>query len=277
MNAIKTRQDSDKTVIYNKLKKEVLFLGDDTSLEKPVFAIWEITSKCNLNCVHCSSSDLEGEMTKEECFKVIDKLDDSGIFWVQLSGGEPLLRNDIFEILSYLRKKGIDTEIYTNGTLITKEIAKKLKILDVDNINISLDGLKQSHERIRGRETYEKTVEGIKNCLDENLDAVLTITLMKSCIGDLEKLLEFAIQKGMDKVKIIDLMPVGKGDALYKKEMLNKNEMKNVVKILKKYSDRLLIIPEVPIFEFEHICDAARTFFRITPDGNITPCSFFKK
>ena len=276
MEAVYSREEGAETIFYNRLTKEIFSTGEPPKhLRSPAFVIWDITPRCNLKCKYCSSHGLEGELGKKQCFDVINRLGKAGVFWVQISGGEPLVRKDIFEILAYLKSKKIDTELYTNATLIDKKVAKRLKESGVGNVNISMEGLKGTYEITRGIGNFKKVLNGMNSCISAGLEVIPVIPIVKSCSNDITSLTEMLKSMCIKKVKVIDLMPVGLGRNVYDKESLSREELENTVSQLK--ASGLEIIPEVPIIGFEHTCDAAKTFFRIAPNGEATPCSFFSE
>ncbi len=121
-----------------------------------------ITEKCNLNCKHCylgrkSKKSMDIELAK----RIVDEFSEIGLKLI-ITGGEPLLYENIWEFLEYARKKDIRIVVLSNGTLINENTAKKLSKY-ADEVQISLDGLKEGHEFLRGKGTFEKTIEGIKN------------------------------------------------------------------------------------------------------------------
>jgi len=130
---------------------------------KLVSAVFYVTARCNLRCVFCSRwKKNEGELTKDEALKVIDKLCDAGVTYINYSGGEPLLRDDLEEIASRSKDCGCINTLSTNGTLITPARAKSLgKVFD--GITVSLDGFEDVHDRTRGiKGTYLRALKGLK-------------------------------------------------------------------------------------------------------------------
>ena len=137
--------EGDKSVIPKKLVELSRSL-------KPV-VVWNLTRRCNLRCIHCyasASEDSARELTTDEAKAVIDDLAEMGIPLLLFSGGEPLLRKDIFELASYATSKGIRCALSTNGTLITPEIAEKIKEAGFVYVGVSFDGLKETIDRFRG-------------------------------------------------------------------------------------------------------------------------------
>lgn len=162
----------------------------EASQRRPI-VVWNITRACNLNCVHCyndsggnKSSD---ELSTKEAKKVIEDLAKFGVPSVLFSGGEPLTRKDLFELIGYAVKLGLRTVISTNGTLITKSAANKIKDAGVSYTGISLDGIGEVNDRFRGVEgAFEKAAEGIRNCRNANVRVGLRLTLTKRNVQDIE-------------------------------------------------------------------------------------------
>ncbi|MCK5672667.1 MAG: radical SAM protein, partial [Spirochaetales bacterium] len=129
-----------------KLPSHLLQFSKD---KKPV-VVWNVGRRCNLHCIHCYSQsedvDYPDELTTEEGKAFIDDLAQYGSPVLLFSGGEPLMREDLLELIAHARTKGMRAVISTNGTLITRELAKKFKDLDLSYVGISLDGLQETHD-----------------------------------------------------------------------------------------------------------------------------------
>jgi uncharacterized radical SAM superfamily Fe-S cluster-containing enzyme len=123
-------------------------------LSAPFLVVWDYTNLCNLKCKHCYANAgkfANDELTTEQKYEVVDQLDKAGVVAIAFSGGEPLMRKDLFEIASYTKEKGMYASIATNGTLISKGVAKKLKKIGIDYVEISLDHVNPViHDRFRG-------------------------------------------------------------------------------------------------------------------------------
>ena len=128
-------------------------------------AIWEITHQCNYNCSYCifscNNKKIDGELTTEECYHIIDELVLHNFKHLKITGGEPFIRKDILEILKYASERLI-TDISTNASLITPEKVELLNQLKLKMIHVSLDGDKLEHESVRGNNTYERTIKGLE-------------------------------------------------------------------------------------------------------------------
>ena len=143
---------------------------------------WNTTNRCNLKCSHCyrdAGEKNEKELTTKEAKLLIDQVVKAGFKIMIFSGGEPLMRDDIFELISYASKVGLRPVLGTNGTLISEKIVKKLKDAGIAAVGISLDSLDfEKHNAFRGDdEAFKNTIFAMKNCRDEMLDSKFILQL----------------------------------------------------------------------------------------------------
>ena len=133
----------------------------------PPVVFWSVTQRCNLNCTHCYVDQDLTEMPFDEACMIIDQLSEAKNHILIFFGGEALLRKDIFDLMRYASKKNINVALASNGTLITAQMANRLKDIGVGYVQVSIDGLKDVHEQIRGVDTFDKAISAIKNCVNE--------------------------------------------------------------------------------------------------------------
>src|SRR3990167_8766467 len=157
----------------------------------PVRVSFLITNYCNLRCFYCYASDnfnskKTSEPTYEQLINVIDQIYDAGCRWINILGGEPLLRNDIEDFIDYVHSKGIFIEITTNGYFVRKRINALKK---VNHLCISLDGNKESNDKSRGKGSFEKIVDGIEFAVKNGLNVRVHATLCKRTMA--KKSLDF--------------------------------------------------------------------------------------
>ena len=170
---------------------------------------WEITRNCNLSCIHCRASATQGpysgELDTETALRLIDQIADVGSPIVILTGGEPLLRSDIFEIASYGTKKGLRMVMAPNGTLITGAFAKKMIESGIKRISISLDGAdKKSHDSFRGVEgAFTGALNGIKFAKEVGPESQINTTITKSNLNSFKEI--FNLSEIADKECMITL------------------------------------------------------------------------
>jgi len=170
----------------------------------PFLIVWNYTYKCNLRCKHCyeDAGRKKPELSTDEVKQVLDilsKLSTVGLPALAFSGGEPLAREDFFEVVAYAKKRIPYVSIATNGTLITKDNAKRLKDAGIDYVEISLDGASAAtHDWFRGIPgAFERTMEGIKNCIDAGIDTCMATVIHKQNLTEIEKIVNLADELGV--------------------------------------------------------------------------------
>lgn len=197
----------------------------------PFEIVWNFTYTCNLRCKHCyeDAGANRPELSTEQAYEVIDVLSrmaNAGLPALSFSGGEPLMRKDFFEIAAYAKKKIPFVSIATNGTLLTKDNVSRLKEIGVDYAEISLDGAtKEVHENFRRVPgCFEKTVKGIRNCADKNLDACIATTVHKGNLDEIPKIIELADQMGV-RFMHFNYIPTGRAKEHLKLDLTPKERL----------------------------------------------------
>jgi len=184
--------------------------------ERRPIVVWNITRNCNLKCVHCyndSGADrARDEITTAQAKAVIDDLASFRVPSVLFSGGEPLMRPDLFELMAHTIDRGLRAVISTNGTLITAETARRIQQLGVSYVGISLDGIGPINDRFRGvAGAFDRAVAGIRNCQDAGVRVGLRLTLTQRNVQDLEGLFDFFEAEGIERACFYHLVPSGRG------------------------------------------------------------------
>lgn len=213
--------------------------------DKPVLynLFWETTLRCNAKCKHCGSRAGENCNIKDElktseikkAFKSIaDKYDASNIL-VSVTGGEPLVRKDLFEVMEYAHNLGFKWGMTTNGMLINKEIIEKMKKTGMTTISISLDGLEKSHDNFRGvKGSFKKIIENIKKLKQEDfLFLQVTTVVNKLNISELEEMYEKMKNLEIDSWRIVNMDPIGRAQD-NQKLALDSNDYKYLLDFIKE-------------------------------------------
>ncbi len=187
--------------------------------ERRPIVVWNITRACNLKCIHCYNDSGAGkpadEVSTSKAKEILDDLARFGCPSVLFSGGEPLMREDLFELIEYAGNKGLRTVISTNGTLITREKAAIIKQEGVCYVGISLDGIGAVNDRFRAVEgAFERAVAGIRHCQDAGIRIGLRLTLTQRNVQDLEALFEFLEKENIERACFYHLVPSGRGRAI---------------------------------------------------------------
>lgn len=261
----------------------------------PLYVVFDITNRCNLKCIHCYSSEQNVELKTSDVYHIIDMLYENGAGIIDFGGGEPLLRNDIFKVLSYSKNAGLYTSISTNGVLLNGGCIKNLKTLNIDQVCISLDGAKpETHNHIRNKKgTYKKAINGIKNCVNSGLNTYVSTVFMQSNICELENLYDLLNSLGIQGWYVYDFIPAGHGQEL-QDEILDSEQRKQLFEKLNDFavSSKISIKPypysvlinstyETDIYFYKKYgklaelfggCLTARWTCHISSNGDLNPC-----
>jgi radical SAM protein with 4Fe4S-binding SPASM domain len=187
-----------------------------SAAERQPIVVWNITRRCNLRCIHCySDSDAReypGELTWDQCCSVLDDLAQFGVPGVLLSGGEPLIHPRFFDLAGYARGQGLRLTLSTNGTLIDRAAAQKLKDTGFAYVGISLDGIGPTHDYFRGRPgAFDKTAQAFRHCKAVGQKVGLRLTLSAHNLPDLDRILDFIEAEDIDRVCFYHLVYSGRG------------------------------------------------------------------
>lgn len=186
--------------------------------------VWSCTRTCNLKCVHCYANSenqkYEGELTTKEAKQFIDDLGEFKVPVILFSGGEPLIREDIFDLIEHSSKYNIRSTISTNGTLIDKETAKRLKKAGVGYVGISLDGIGFKHDQFRGSKgCFDKALIGIRNCLEIGQRVGLRFTINRHNYNQLEDIFYLIKEEKIPRVCFYHLVYSGRGSEMVKEDV----------------------------------------------------------
>lgn len=186
---------------------------------------WELIRSCNLACVHCRASSergpYPGELTTEECFRVMDEMATIAKPVIILTGGEPLMRTDIFELARYGTEKGFRMVMATNGTLLTDENVQLMKASGIQRISVSLDGPDpDSHDAFRKvKGAFAGSLRGIEISKKHGLPFQINTTITRTNLHLIEKILRLAMDLGAVAHHIFLLVPTGRGKELQDQEI----------------------------------------------------------
>lgn len=249
----------------------------------------ELTRSCNLRCKHClnnSGDVLDNQLNYKEFRDMILNFSKSGIQEIRFTGGEPLVFNGIFDLIKLCTDLGIYTSIGTNGNLISKKVALKLKESGLKKAIVSIDGTEQKHDYIRGNGNYKKSIKGIENLIEFNIDVRINSVIMKENMDDV---IEFAKLMNTKKQSIFirRFIESGRGNNMLN-NMLTKddydyvrNQLKNELETSKYVNGHYLrnrdevVNSRIDIsFKIKNGCKAGERALVITPDGDIHLCGF---
>lgn len=257
---------------------------------------WHLTEGCNLRCKHCYQKeyDPEKDISTEQAmsfldhyFEVIKKWGKTASF--SLTGGEPLTRKDLFDIIAKIKGNEIPSWVYilTNGTLIDKAMARRIKESGVDSVQISLDGARaETHDAIRGKGNFDRAVKGIRNLLDEGVRVSTHYVMHKQNVSEVSDVIDLGTSLGVKNFTITRLVPIGVGKAM-KELMLEPLEVKEVFTSLYRKQEELnskgikcSLSETRPLWclvdgNLEGVCPVGINGLAILSDGTILPCRRF--
>jgi radical SAM protein with 4Fe4S-binding SPASM domain len=181
--------------------------------KKPVIA-WNITRACNLSCIHCYASATPGpaedELTREEALALARQLADFGVPVILFSGGEPLFHPNIFELVEITVKNGTRAVLSTNGLLLTDKHARRLRELGLSYVGISLDGLAERHDRMRGLAgAFDQALKAIATAKRAKLKVGLRLTITKSNLGDIGQIFDLLEDEAIPRICFYHLVDNG--------------------------------------------------------------------
>lgn len=179
---------------------------------RPQTAVWEITMGCNMRCGHCGSSceeKLQDEMTTQEAFTLIDEIAELGLKWITLSGGEPLTRQDLPQLIERLKTRGVSVNIITNAWTLDRNMAQTLKNSGVATVAISIDGLKETHDSIRKAGSFERNEKAFGYLKEAGITSGAVTTISKPNLVELSELCEKLINWGVQSWQLQIGLPMG--------------------------------------------------------------------
>ena len=281
----------------------------------PFQVVWDVTYACNLKCKHCYATAgrlWHDELSTEEAKRAIDIFHRAGVTVLAFSGGEPLVRPDIFELTRYAAGRGIYVAMATNGTLITRERAREMKRAGVQFTQISLDGASaETHDTFRGiHGAFEKTVAGIKNCVEEGFFVEVSTTVTKTNYREIPDIIQLSEELGAQWFMAFNFVPTGRGRDIVETD-LSPEEREEMLRMLwhemktRKHINVLSTAPQfarvaiqeengeeektvpthfynptlagqlVELAEFIGGCGAGRFYLAMRANGDLQPCVFF--
>lgn len=262
-----------------------------TGTHTPSLISWNLTKMCNLRCPHCyleAGKKAERELTTDECMAVLDELADLGTEMLILTGGEPLLRKDIFDIANAASNKGIWVVMGTNGVLITDQVARRMVDCGVKGVGISIDSTDPArHNAFRGGpDAWEYSVRAIDVCRDNGLEVLVQSTIMEMNYDELAELVEFAHQRGAWSFNLYFLVQTGRGQKMNDLAPQRTHEaLRRMIDLQEAYKPMLVRSKCAP--QYKQIayaegrgglesggCMAGIEYARITPGGDVTPCPY---
>ncbi|AOY74877.1 putative heme d1 biosynthesis radical SAM protein NirJ2 [Clostridium formicaceticum] len=253
---------------------------------------WNTTNQCNMYCKHCyrdAGAKVEEELNTEEGKALLEEIAKAGFKIMIFSGGEPFMREDIFELVAYAKSLGLRPVFGTNGSFITADVAKKLKKIGTMGVGISLDSVDpKKHDELRCyKGAWQEAVEAMKNCKAANLPFQMHTTVMDWNQEELEDLTDLAVELGAIAHHIFFLVPTGRAVTI-EEESLRAEEYEAVLTRIMKKQQKVTIELKptcAPQFmriakemgmdlRFQRGCLAGTAYCIVGPKGRVQPCAY---
>ncbi|MBM3233702.1 radical SAM protein [Candidatus Pacearchaeota archaeon] len=246
-----------------------------------------VTNRCNFRCVHCAFDSgivSMGELTLGELEKILSDTRKLGGRRIDITGGEPLLRGDVEDIISIAKKLGYKVELVTNASLLTEEKLSKFRGLGLDGIAISLDGASaETYNRIRRRDkkTFAKVLENIQKSVELGFYTKVNTVIFDFNLEEIPKIVELCLKLGVQENGIYYFTPIGRGNRSTELAIEPLKWLKFIRERLMKYTNSgMKISLEVPLIERKYwnrglgcIANTEKNHLQILPDGNVYPCA----
>ncbi len=254
-------------------------------LDAPICLTWEITYACNLQCVHCLSSSGTRdprELSTDQAKAVLDELRDLQVFYINIGGGEPMIRKDFFEILEHAETNNIGVKFSTNGTYITAENARRLAAMNYLDIQISLDGVDAAtNDAVRGKGSYATAIAAMNHLREANFGQFkISVVVTRHNVDQLDAFKTLADSYGA-QLRITRLRPSGRGADTWDELHPTQQQQRQIYDWLMKHGENVLTGDS--FFHLNafgeslpglNLCGAGRVVCLIDPIGDVYACPF---
>ena len=255
-------------------------------LDAPICLTWELTYACNLECVHCLSSSGRRdprELTTDEAKGVLDELHDLQVFYINIGGGEPMIRRDFFELLEYSIGRGIGVKFSTNGAFIDQAKAERLAAMDYLDIQISLDGTDAvTNDAVRGEGSYGTAIQAMEHLRDAGFgEFKISVVVTRHNVDQLDEFKALADEYGA-QLRITRLRPSGRGADSWHDLHPTQAQQRQIYDWLVLNGENVLTgdsffhlnaLGEQPLPGL-NMCGAGRVVCLIDPIGDVYACPF---
>ena len=256
-----------------------------SGLDAPICLTWEITYACNLQCVHCLSSSGTRdprELSTAQAKAVLDELRDLQVFYINIGGGEPMIRKDFFEILEHAETNNIGVKFSTNGTYITADNARRLAAMNYLDIQISLDGVDAAtNDAVRGKGSYATAIAAMNHLRDANFGQFkISVVVTRHNVDQLDAFKALADSYGA-QLRITRLRPSGRGVDTWDELHPTQQQQRQIYDWLMKHGENVLTGDS--FFHLNafgeslpglNLCGAGRVVCLIDPIGDVYACPF---
>lgn len=227
----------------NEASDQIRYHSDHSHAERKPVIVWNCTRACNLDCAHCYSYSDGGkgnyEMTIEEGRRLITQLAEFGTPVIIFSGGEPLTRKDVPELVEFAVNQGIRAVISTNGTLLDPDLVAQLKGTGLTYVGVSIDGLEKTHDKFRNRQgAFQDALAGIRVCRNAGLKVGLRCTINMANAAEIPDIFDLIVEEKIPRICFYHLVSTGRGREL-ERAMLSQDATRQAVDTIIDYTAKL--------------------------------------
>lgn len=246
--------------------------SEDRSVHQRPVVVWNCTRRCNLRCRHCYAGASEGsasdEMNTDQARRLIDDLGQFGVPVLLFSGGEPSLRDDVFELAERARQLGMRTVFSTNGTTIDTATAERLAEVGANYIGVSLDGARETHDAFRGVDgAFDEALEGIENCRDAGLKVGLRFTITQGNAEDVPDMFRLVRDRDIQRLCFYHLVYAGRGGKLMQEDLSNQHSRRVVDDIIDRTARLYTSGREPEVLTVDNHADGPYLYLRMQREG----------
>lgn len=266
------------------------------TLSMPVTVMLSITNRCNLRCLHCepdSGNALTNELTTDQWLALIDDLAQKKVFNVFVSGGEPLVRKDVFALLERLTRHRLAVTLFTNAIPVTEQVADRLSELSIHSVMVSLDGSKpETHDRLRGPGAFVGAIRGIERLRRRDLKVSATMVVNRFNMDDIPATVRLAQDSGLSGIAVNQLRAMGRANRFLDQIGLSREDNIRVAELLTSLQEKhdgfvggthLNRAKNYETSITSHrprtmaSCSACRQSAAVTADGKVVPCNYLRQ
>ncbi len=256
---------------YGRSSKELPSHLLQFSADKKPVVVWNITSACNLRCVHCyaSAGKAARELTTRQGLELIATLADYGAPVALFSGGEPTMRRDLPRLIEAAVKGGMRAVISTNGTLITKDMAMRFADLGLSYIGVSLDGMEEVNDRFRGVQgAFAQALSGIYSAMREGIKVGLRFTMNRRNVAEIPKIFDLMASEGIPRICFYHLVYTGRAKELMEEDLTHAKTRQTLDLIMDRTREMIEAGRDVEVLTVDNHADGPYVYLRLQREGS---------